>query len=338
MSNRPASIVDIAKASGVSHATVSYVLNRREGRTISKETTERVLKTAKDLGYRPNAAARSLRYGRTNMVLIWTLQLRQPIYAMAVDAIEQEALRRGYMVLIGESDAARAAELPKASERWPVDGILAYDRPIHVRTYAEAPGPKRPIVSLGPEVYRGADYVKIDLYSGCKQAMEHLIDIGCRRILMLNSDVPGETGPERLNAYTDVMRAAGLQLEILNDLPLGRDELREPLAAYLDEKGIPDSMFCWSDGRAIAASCILYDLGIRVPEQVALVGLDDIDEAKYRRPSLSTVASPLEEACKMAWDFLVNRIENPDCPHQTAILSSRLVIRQSTTGFKAEKR
>jgi LacI family transcriptional regulator len=264
------------------------------------------------------------------MVLFWTHHLRQAIYGMAVDAVEKEARNRGYVVLIGESDASRADEMSQASEMWPVDGVLAYDRPIHVRTYLASRGVKAPIVSVGPQVNKDCDYVKVDLYSGCFDAMRHLVEQGCKRIVMLDTEVPGETGQERKNAYLDVMRESGLEPEFISNLPVDRDALREPLEAFIQSKGVPDALYCWHDSRAIAANCVMHDLGIRVPEDVAIIGLDDIDEVRYQRPALSTVAFPMEELFRTAWNFLENRIENPDGPKQTAEYRSSLVIREST--------
>ncbi len=322
--------VDVAKHAGVSQTVVSFVLNGRRDVSIREDTRERVLEAARILGYTPNTTARSLRTGKSHMVGVYTPSIRGPIFAQAIDAFATEAQHRSYNIVVGDPGLRSREDFFATAAKYPVDGVIAYDRPQLGHLDDDMANANWPIVSLGSKVNPYVDHIQIDLYTAFVDMLEHLYDQGCRRIALLGRDwsVTGDSAPWL--AYRDFMHDHGLALEVIAHGSARRSDVHAPLSAHIATAGVPEAILCHCDDTAIGANATLYDLGISVPGQVLLAGADGIEDVEFHRPSLSTIAFPLAELSARAWDFLEARMKHPGMPVQSAKIVPSLVLRQST--------
>jgi DNA-binding LacI/PurR family transcriptional regulator len=317
---------EVARRAGVSRTTVSYVLNGRRDVSISATTRDRVLAVAREMGYQPNPAARALVTGRTGLIAFMASRLYTPSAAEVLHRV-QEQVEGGGLNLIIVSSFARFD--PRS-----VDGIIAFDSPAEVAAFlGENPNLETPFVSMGPFHHEGVDHVGVDLYDGARAALRHLLETGARRIAHVAEIVgipPDESRDPRTVAYREAMAEAGLATEYVIVSEAGRAAAREAIREYVARHGCPDALFCRADLPAVGAYRGLRDLGIRVPDQVAIVGCNGIEETRYLEVPLSTIVQPFEEMCAASWRFLRSRMANPGLPRQSAVLQPVLEIRESS--------
>lgn len=341
MSRKQPTRNEVAQYAGVSGATVSRVLSNRPDAQISRDARARVLMAAKHLGYSPNSIARALVTGRTNMVALWIAELHA-YHAEVIRQIQRLLGDDGFEMVICDvtryqtaiSDIGRHDE----SEQYPirmsslqVDGILAVDRPDRVRSMLLANKElRRPFVSIGSHKLDAADYVAVDLRPGTIAAITHLIQSGCRRIAYVVWEYINHSGDARRDAYDETILAAGLVPEYWQFTGNTRHSVREELAQHAKAGSLPDALFCFNDDMAIGAYKALHDLGLRVPDDILLVGCDGLSETEYLDRPISTIVQPIEEMCRTAWRLLKNRIADPDVPLQQVILQPELVVRESS--------
>ena len=317
-------IRDVAKRCGVSPMTVSFALNDKPGE-VSALVRDRVRAVALELGYRPNAAARALVTGRSHAVTLWMKTLFPPYSAQIIHHVRRQAESDGVMTHIWDMGAA------SAFPQWPSDGVLALEGRALVDSYFDAfPAPPLPLVSLGGDCSRRRDFVALDLHTGAVEALQHLIATGCRRIVYLLPARGDRVDEGRRDAYHEVLDAAGLPTERILTSDSRRAEAVEAVTAHIRAHGPPDGLFCYNDDMAIGANLALRELGLSVPADVALVGCDGIEETEYQFPALSTISLPLEEMCRLGWEFLQNRQNDPGRPWQQAVLPTHLIVRDSS--------
>ena len=329
---RKTSSVDVARLAGVSQATVSYVLTGRKDQTIREETRRKVLEAAETLGYRPNLAARTLVTGQTHMIGLWVPFSHHSVFGQVIEEIMDLARESSFRIVVVQINGETSKSLSSGGllSEWHVDGILAFDAKALVDEILSQHFGLTPIVSFGPTFSNRADHVGVDLYEGSLRAVRHLHEVGCHRIAYAGFEhrlVPGEP---RYDAYIRVMQETGAEPVLI---PLVRGEYEDSyqaVRAHVTAFGCPDGLFCWNDEAAIGANRAFADLGVRVPEDVALIGSDGIRETCYCVPSLSTTAQPFEEMCRLAWEFLQRRLKEPSLPPQHALLPMRLEKRAST--------
>lgn len=323
-------IKDVARQAGVSVWTVSKVLNGSTEVSIASDTRARVLECAASLGYRPNRMARALVQGRTNLIALWMISTGSysSYFAWIQHALQSCVHADGYQCITEDVALAEAHEKECAHLlNWPAEGVLACDTAGPVEALLTYPQRLRPaLVSLGLWCVRKADYVTFDLFRPVTEAVRHLIAQGCRRIAYLTPQ-PYDV---RLRAYEATMKEAGLTPEVITTDGEPRASAREAIKAYAQDHTPPEGLLCQNDERALGAMRGIYDLGLRIPEDVAVVGCDGIIETEYMACPLSTIVVPVEEMCSLAWQFLKNRMADPSISQQTAVLQPQLVVRQSS--------
>jgi DNA-binding LacI/PurR family transcriptional regulator len=331
MANTAPNINDLASRLSLSKGTVSRILNDPTA-PFAAHTRTRVLSMAEELGYRPNPVARALAMGRTGSVALWIRNLRTSYRARVAQSFESQVEANDYRLVIrlygrdaeGSTQASSSQIMPESA-----DGIVTHGAPPLSWTRLIGSGASRiPIVSTGtladPET---PDYVGIDLSVAAREAVELLIRPGRRRVAYL---APHDFEDERSRAYTHIMAEAGLAPEMLLNAGEARSSVRRFLREYIVSHGHPEAIFCMNDDTAIAAYRALIDLGLRVPEDVALVGCDGIEDTEYMPTPISTIAMPLDEMSRLAWQFLKTRLQDPDAPPQRIILPSTLIRRESS--------
>ena len=319
----PVSIKDVAERAGVSRGTVSSVMNADMTARISARTREHVQRIAEELGYAPNRLARSLGRRRTDTIGLLIAGLRNPFFVELMESAERLAQSAGFDVLTDDTFLTRPAARPQGKLfGWPVDGVLMWST--GVQTLSEHLGPQSvgtPIVYLGYERSDGAAFVALDHYRGARAAIEHLAARGYRRIGYLTPVRDAETGQgaeARVAAYEDICREWGLTPEYPLVAQRGlyapsrQTGWREigyasglELAAAKDRSR---AVFCHNDAMAIGVYHGVRRGGLRVPEDMAVVGFDGISEGLCLDKTLTSVTMPIEALCQSALELLLSQM------------------------------
>lgn len=301
----------------------------------AEHTRRRVIAAAKAAGYRPNPIARALSTGRTGMISLWLWSNGlQDSYHDRVSHEMQLALRRyPHQMLVsplGPWDIETAPQ--KSLSPWDVDGVVAHEASPAVSALLgrSLPYPV-PIVSTGGyNLVPGVDTVALDLAQGVEEAVLHLLAPGRRRVAYL-AERSARYGMDLRNTiYTRLLCEAGLQPEFIAASDVSRSAGRHAVREYAAHEGLPDAIFCHNDTLAIGAARALADVGARIPDDVALVGCDGIEDTEYQQVPISTIVSPLGEMCETAVRYLEARIREPEAPLQFTTLVPRLAIRESS--------
>jgi len=334
---RAVTMQDIARAAGVSQSTVSRVLNDAPTSVpIAAETRQRVREMAERLGYRPNPLARGLRGARTNLLGVIVRDIADPFFAMAVDSVSTEALARGYNVVLGSahSRADEAIALKEVLETRHCDAIMLLgDMRDEPRFLEELRASLTPVVALwhGTEL-EGVPTVNIDNRSGIVAAMDHLTELGHERIGFIGGRPLGDIR-ERRQAYLDYLEASGLDSSDayvrtgVND-PSGGDRAIRSLL-NLDEP--PTAVVCSTDHLATGVLYAVADLGLRVPDDISVVGFDDIPMAGFTVPPLTTLRMPVSEMTGVAARLAMDELTDEDAADLSSyVATSNLVVREST--------
>lgn len=329
---------DVARLAGVSRATVSLVLNRVSGASISEPTRQRVLAAATELDYHINAAGRSLRRQRTDTI---GLIVRQPPGRLSADAFLPPVIEgitsvtspAGLRLLIEPLDPTRPVTYLNLVREGHVDGLIfgthADDMEI-VGLHAE----DLPIVLWGQLPGSGLRFVDVDNAAAARSAVEYLISLGHRRIACITNAHPRGTVGEaagRLRGYRQGLEAHGFAAskELIRFGNYDERSGLEAMQSLLQEHVPPSAVFVASDEVAIGALRAARDAGLRIPQDIALVGFDDIPISRYVMPALTTVHVPAREIGASAASILVSMLE--DGPTLASVLlPTQIVVRDST--------
>ncbi|MEZ0324391.1 MAG: LacI family DNA-binding transcriptional regulator [Fimbriimonas sp.] len=328
---------DVATKARVSGATVSRVLSAKDGYFVSEDIRLRVFAAAQELGYQPNAAARALISGRTQIIGLWMCLGYSRYRAQVLDRMREILIRTDYAISVTdvEEDLFWRHSMARAL-RLPVDGIVAFDTPTAGDAFAQSgknKGEGTAFVGMGAYWSEATSYVGVDLRSGAAEAMHHLISSGRRRIAYFYLPPADAVRKEaRLDAYVSVMEEAGLQPVLIPTGDLTFESASKSLRNYLQSEPLPDALFCFNDDVALAAYWTLQNLGITVGTDIAIVGCDGIDELRHVAHPISTVEQPISQMCSIAWDMLQALIADPEAPIRQTILKTKLIIRESSRG------
>jgi DNA-binding LacI/PurR family transcriptional regulator len=332
------SLKDIAKRAGVSVATVSNVVNGY--RPVGAATRQRVQQAIDELGYSPNLSARHLRNGRTGIIALAIPELNNPYFAELADAAIREAGQHGYTVLLDYTDGDREKELlvSQGFRAQVIDGLIL--SPVQL-TRAEVL--KRtsgtPMVLVGESVYDVPyDHIAIDNVDASHAAMRHLLDLGRRRIAFVGAqaDISRQPAHLRLHGYQESLAAAGLpydpQLVVTTDY-FGRADGAAGLRRLMALPHPPDAVFAYNDLIAIGVVRAAVELGLRVPEDLAVVGFDDIEEGRYSNPTLTTISPDKASIGSQAVACLIGRLDGSRVADPAEVqVPYKLVTRESTLG------
>ncbi|MCX5192931.1 LacI family transcriptional regulator [Streptomyces sp. NBC_00249] len=320
---------DVARLAGVSRATVSYVLNNAEAVRISEPTRRKVREAAEELGYVPHAAARSLRAGHTRIVLLPTSHVPVgPLYSNFLNELQWALRRLDYTVVQYGSLGLSGDEAARAwAELRPVAVISLGEitlSPHNVATLKRAGA--RAVITLGPVGVPGAHALVMDQTEVGARAAAHLVARGRRRIGVV---VPREEGLDLFSAprLEGARSAAGAEVEAL---PMAyTEESATALAARWPSLGL-DAVFAYNDEYAMLLMRALQDAGLRIPEDVAVIGADDLLIGRLLRPRLSTVRIEMPSGDRLA--ALVDRAvrEPSEVTHRHDLLTATAVPREST--------
>lgn len=350
--NMSVTLKDIAREAGVSISTVSRIINNDPTKKASQQTSDRVWKIVQELGYKPNQNARKLIKGHTDAEPMKTKAIgciftstsdtyTDPFFSQIAMGIQQEVSDRGYVMGYSFSsyDMSDAALYNNISMNQ-VDGAIILGRfNKEVLTFL-----RRNIKNL---VYAGVNYVGdgfdeviCDGYKGACTAVEHLISLGHTEIGFI-----GTTGinkgfnlvnEHRYDAYLDTMKKHNIPIseELVCDIELSSLDAYENTKRMLEKAKRPTALFCANDTVAIGAMKAINEKGICIPDEIAIIGLDDIEMASYVTPTLTTIHVPKEELGRFAVKILVDRIEGGHELPVRVDIPYHLVVRESCGGKK----
>lgn len=330
-------IYDIAKVANCSTATVSLALSGNE--RIRLETRQRILEIANQLGYTPSYIAQSLSKKSTNTLGLIVPNINNPVFSQMVSGIETYANSKGYNVIFGLSDSIRKKELfyldMLQSNR--VDGLIIF--PTFMDMLEEKLNAqesfKASIVLCGSSgASTGIDisYAKCDNRIGGFLAVEHLIVSGRKNIGCIFPVTDEQQFHSRKYGYIDALKAYNMEYDESMIQMCAPDDRSIFMATqkFVTEKK-PDAIFCSSDYHTISVMRAIYSLGLRIPEDISVIGYDNIPVASYFPTALSTIDTRSVEVGQKAAELLIQKITNPDTPLQQITLKPELVVRESTS-------
>lgn len=327
-------IREVAKKAGVSPTSVSHVVNNT--RFVSDDVRERVKAAMHELNYRPNALARSLRRGETHTLGLILPDSANPFFAEVGHAIESESFSLGYSVILcnTENDENKERLYTEVLENKQLDGIIFVGAGENRKAISEIVQNGLPLVVVDRDMGNlELDTVTTENYQGGILATQHLLSLGHQVIGCITGPSNITPSADRVTGYRAALQQAGIPIEesliIRGDFhaPSGYSAALQLLAGTPR----PTAIFVCNDMMAIGALRAATQLGLGVPENVAIVGFDDIELASYVNPPLTTVAQPKQEIGQLAVKLIFERMGNPSLPPRHNILSTQLVIRESST-------
>lgn len=325
-----ATIKEVARLAGVSVATVSRVLNAKG--SVREETRDRILEVASRLRYAPNAAARSLTTNQTDTLGVLLPDIYGEFFSELIRGIDSAAQRHGYHVLVSGShnDREEATAVLRAL-RGRVDGLIlmapSADALEALRAHLPASLPK--VLLNAPAQGLPFDSLEVDNRGGAYAMTRHLIRLGHRRIAFIQGPADNHDARERLRGYREAIRGLGAviapELEIAGDF--GEEAGSRAGARILALHPRPTAVFAANDGMAIGCLYALRQAGVRVPEEMALAGFDDIPVARFMSPPLTSVGVPIAKLGALALERLLAAVRDEDAHtprHETLPASLRV--------------
>jgi LacI family transcriptional regulator len=325
---------DVAASLKLSPTTVSVVLNYSPlADSIPQETKDRIFEAARSLNYRPNYIARSLRNQRTHTIGVLIPEMSDGYSAAVLSGVEEKLLQEGYFYFVA-SHHHRADLIEKNTQFLAarcVEGILAIDTPIHHQSFL-------PIVSIsGHDHIKGVTNIVLNHEKAAHLAIEHLHKLGHRKIGIIKGQEFSSDTQIRLNTVLDAAQKFGVQTrdnwitQLIGDDP-------SPETGYLATKALISggaeftAVLAFNDISAIGAIRALRENGLRVPEDVSIIGFDDITAAEYHNPALTTIRQPLKKMGSLGAEHLLQNIQkNPaDTLSLEITVEPDLIVRQST--------
>jgi DNA-binding LacI/PurR family transcriptional regulator len=321
----PVTSVDVARHAGVSQSTVSLVRSGKARGRVSEATQERVRRSARELGYRPNVAAQALRLGASRAVALLVPDITNPFFSRVLRGAQRAAQAAGYTVALVDTanDRRWEAQSFEALRAGPVDGYLLFEvsRP-------EALGPGQHVVLMETEAPR-CPSVRFDAEGGAAAAFRHLLELGHRRIGHLAATFDAPTFHLRDAARRRVLAEAGLdpdaQPRAITAITI--DDARDSAGPLLAER--PTAVFCDDDIIAAGVYLAARESGVRIPGELSVIGFDDMDFARVLEPPLTTVALDGEQLGASAFELLEARMTGRRA-RKRVVLPAELLVRGST--------
>lgn len=327
-------IKDVAKYAGVSVATISRVLNEPD--KVSEDTKTKVLKAIEETGYQQNLFGKHLRCKKTNIILVMLTSVVNSFCAKIVNSIDNEAKKHGYSIMICTTN-----DDPKTEERYLnyvknrfVDGMIVINSTMNQPQMASLSS-EFPVIQCSE--YADPDttpYVTINNKQAAKDAVNHLIKNGKKNIMLIGVDDPNIiSAKERLEGYKEALKENNIKFDrnkvIFSNF--GFRNTQRLMSDYFKDGVNCDAIFAISDKMAAAAIVSLQEKGLKVPEDITIIGFDNTDIAYIFNPTITTVAQPHKEMGKTAFKMLLDRINDKKC--ENCILNHELVIRKSTNNI-----
>src|SRR5450755_528340 len=323
---------EVAERVGLAPGTVSAVLNNApSSRAIPKHTQQRIQAAAEELNYRPNFLARSLRQKRTYTVGLIVEEIGDAYGSLVISGVEAYLRQHNYFFLtvIHRHDAALLRNHSQLLLERGVEGFITVD------TSLEEPLPLPTVSVAGHRTLTGVTNIVLDQERGARVALEHLLSLGHRKIAFMKGQPFSSDSEDRWKAVCKVAKDLGLEMDpdliVKLELDDPSPQVGYPYAKQLLSRKKPfTALFAYNDISAIGAIRAIQEEGLRVPQDISVVGFDDIPWAAFNTPSLTTVRQPLDRMGQMAAATLIRMIENVGENSPEVAIEPTLVIREST--------
>jgi Transcriptional regulators len=329
---------DVARLAGVSTSTVSHVVNNT--RFVSDEIRERILKAVADLNYSPSALARSLKLNQTRTLGMMVTTSNNPFFAEVVAGVERICYQRGYTLVLcnTEGDPERLSHNLEVLLQKRIDGLLLMcteARSASAEVFGRHPAVPIVVMDWGP-LNTIADRIQDNSALGGYLATRHLIEQGHSRIGLITGPLDKLPAQSRQQGYRQALEEADIPFRaeyvVEGDFEFtgGISGMHQLLA--LAEP--PSAVFAGNDVSAVGVYQALYRAGLRVPQDISVVGYDDIELSRYLTPPLTTIHQPQAELCRQAVDTLLDRIQGADDAPRLITLEPKLIARESVRSLK----
>ena len=328
-----ATIKDVALHAGVSTTTVSHVLN--ETRFVAETTRERVFKASRELNYAPSAVARSLKVKTTKSLGMLVTTTLNPFYAEVVREVEKYCYQQGYNLILcnTDGDSIKTSSYLQMLAQKRVDGILimctAYDD-AQFETISAQRNLPMVVMDWGPtDAY--LDRIQDNSFKGGLLATQYLIEAGHRDIAYIGGPKEKLPAQQRIKGFRQAMADAGISInpDWVLESDFECEGGRRAMTALLTRDKLPTAIFAGNDMMAMGVMSVAQQQGLLVPEQLSIVGYDNISFSAYFSPPLTTVNQPKEPLAKLAVSTLIDRLNEPRSEGKVMMLEPDLVIRNS---------
>ena len=334
------SLADIAKALGVSKTLVSMVLNNKgDENGINSDTQKRVLAKAAELNYQPNQIARGLRTGSSNTIGLVVADISNVFYAKIARAVEDIASQSGFRLIICSSDEnpKKESDLIRMMRERQVDGIIISPTQDNNEAFKEMVDSNYPLVLIDRALPKiDTNYVIVDNFQGGYDAVSHLIKAGLKKIGLLTISPSHLTNiRERAEGYRAALRDADIKFDenLVREIPYDdvKNSIQKEVKSLISAPHSIQGLFVVNNNLATSTMEYINKVDLRIPQDLALVGFDDIELFKFCYPPVTAIAQPIEELGKKAVEILIKKIKDKsdDTAKVHVVLSSRLVIRRS---------
>lgn len=328
-----ANIRQIAELAGVSVATVSRALSNPA--IVKDGTMARVRAAIEQLDYRPNAVASSLRRQRTDTIIVVVPNIGNPFFSGVIQGIEAVAHDNGYRVLLGETqnDLKRLDQYTELLLTKRADGLILLGSLLPTIVDRQRQAPPIPLV-LACEWFEGLNCarVQIDNLAASALATSHLLERGKRRLATITGPLDNMLARDRLEGFRHATKLAGLtigrQYVVEGDFSISSGYAT--MKTLLSMKTVPDGVVCANDEMALGALNAIREAGLRIPEDIALIGFDNIRFSEYSCPPLTTIAQPAAEIGEAAMHLMLGALRDSPADFGYTVLPHQLIVRQST--------
>lgn len=327
---------EVARAAGVSQATVSRVLN--DDPRVAAATRARVLSAIKRLNYTPNAIARGLVTRRTGIIGVVVANIMNPFYPEFLEAIADRLAESQLKMLLFNASGQPEEEYIRVLLEQQVEGVVFTSATCDSRLVQELADRRFPAVLTNRYIKDIAlDAAVGDNEGGARAVADHLLTLGHERIGVIAGDHLASTSNERLAAFRAALHDAGRAIDddLVRQANFDPTMARDCARDLLDRPDRPTAIFCLNDLMAFGVLNAVRGLGLRVPDDVSVVGFDDIWMAGWESFRLTTVHQPLAEMARAAVDLLIERLNDPHRSVRKLVFPSALVVRETTTSLAA---
>lgn len=333
-SGMPVKISDVAKEAGVSVTSVSRVLNG--GKYVRDEIKDRVLKAVKEMGYSPSSIARSLVLQKTNLIGVIIPDLTSSFHSTILSSIEEIASHNMYSILVSNimEDIEKEKKYLNVFKQMRVSGIIVMHEKVDKEIVDIFNTIEVPVIfsSVKPKGVTNITSIIINNTRAAYDATKYLIDLGHKRIGFIGGDMNDVTsGQERYNGYMDAMKDNSIKVDE-NHVKFGDYKVYggySKMNEILRTEVLPTSIFAASDDMAVGAMNCIFDHGMKVPDDISVIGFDGSNFTELVRPRLTSMQQPIREIGELSVELLIKQIKNQDKLFNEVVVNHKLVARDS---------
>lgn len=329
MTKNPVTSAEVAKRAKVSQSAVSRTFT--PGGSVSAETRERIMKAANELGYRPNALARAMISGRSRLIALLVAYLENQFYPVVIERLSRALQARGYHVLLFMTDQGKQDQVVQQILQYQVEGIVMASATLSSRLARECAMTGIPVVMFNRYVASSpASSVTSDNIEGGRLVAKFLVKGGHERIAFIAGLEDSSTNRDREAGFYKGLAEHGVTVWTRAVGSYTFEGAANAAKTLFDQAERPDAVFVANDHMAFSVMDVLRsDLGLRIPEDISVVGYDDVPEAAWRGYDLTTVLQPTDPMIEATISILLGQIEKREVKRRAAVLPTKLIIRGS---------